>query len=73
MMRGDIDKTTREEIKMMQQYISHLSIIDQLSIMRRLISMVVTQRKNVKLLLDVHGYQIFVNGQFNGGKELIML
>ncbi len=73
MMRGDIDKTTREEIKMMQQYISHLSIIDQLSIMWRLISMVVTQRKNVELLLDVHGYQIFVNGQFNGGKELIML
>lgn len=73
MMRGDIDKTTKEEIKMMQQYISHLSIIDQLSIMWRLASMVVTQRKNVELLLDVHGYQIFVNGRFNGGKELIML
>mmetsp|Transcript_23139 Transcript_23139/g.34454 ORF Transcript_23139/g.34454 Transcript_23139/m.34454 type:complete len:171 (-) Transcript_23139:131-643(-) len=46
--------------------IAHHSILTRMKIMWQLASLVWVQRRNVDLLLDVHGYQIFRNGQFNG-------
>lgn len=71
-MSGDADgSTTKEEIQMVQRSIAHHSRFTRISIMWQLASLLWTQRKNIELLLDVHGYQIFINGQFNGGKALL--
>ena len=69
-MKGDLSqRTTKDDIKMVQKSIAHHSIIDQVSILWKMKSLVRTQRKNIDLLLDVHGYQIHINGQFNGGEK----
>jgi hypothetical protein len=69
-MNGDVsESTTKDEIQMVKDSIKHHSKLARISIMWKLASIVWTQRKNVELLLDVHGYQIFINGQFNGGKK----
>jgi len=70
MLTGETtQRTTKEEIQMIQRSISHFSIFDRLCILLRLTSLVLKQRKHIELLLDVHGYQIFLNGQFNGGTK----
>ena len=73
-MKGDLStRSAKDDIRMVQKNIAHHPIIDQISIMWKMASLVRTQRKYVDLLLDVHGYQIFINGQFNGGKKEFLL
>jgi len=59
-------ETEQETIKLLQEAISHHSLFTRASILWRMKSLISTQRKYTELLLDVHGYQIFVNGVFNG-------
>lgn len=63
-----MDRTKKDEIRMVKDFISHHSVFDQVFIIWRLMSLAFEQRRYIELLLDVHGYQIFMNGRFNGGK-----
>ncbi len=73
MMNGDIyDRSIQDELKLLQSCTAHHSLFSRLSIMWQLASLIWSQRRAVDLLLDVHGYQIFSNGKFNGGKFLIV-
>ena len=67
-MSGDVyGRSIQDELKLLQSCTSHHSPLSRLSILWQLGTIIWSQRRNVDLLLDVHGYQIFSNGKFNGG------
>lgn len=67
-MSGDIyGRSIQDELKLLQSCTAHHSPLSRLSILWQLGTIIWSQRRNVDLLLDVHGYQIFSNGKFNGG------
>ncbi len=67
-MSGEVNQRfVKDELKSLQSYFANHSFYESLSTMWKLGLLIWSQRQNVNLLLDVHGYQIFSNGKFNGG------
>ena len=63
---GDPKRRIRDEIESVRQKITDYSFFVQLRVCMQLMNFIYQQQKNINLLVDVHGYQIFANGIFNG-------
>lgn len=59
-------ESIRDEIETIRHKITDYSFLIQARMCVQLVNFLIKQQKNINLLVDVHGYQIFANGIFNG-------